>query len=106
MKDFYRESEPWVDNKEEYRRLKREKVLEVIKPICDAFGITDYDYIYGEQHERLVLEGQAIGCSCNSIGATVQELIGYIFVKQYMPETYWAFKVQTKNHIKRHWIKE
>lgn len=106
MKDFYREHEPHSGNKEEYRKLMREKVLEVIKPICDAFGITNYDYIYDEHQERLILEGQAIGCACNSIGATVNELIGYIFAKHYAKETYWAFKPQTLAHIKRHWIKE
>lgn len=28
----------------EYLEWKRTEVLEEIKPICDAFGINDYDY--------------------------------------------------------------
>lgn len=109
MKNFYRESEPtnkdW--SRQEYMEHKREKVLEVIKPICEAFGIEDYDYVFNIEkgRERLVLEGQEIMCMENSIGATVEELIGYIFVKKYLPERYWAFKPQTREYIKQYWVK-
>lgn len=43
MKDFYSISEPYIKDRNEYRKCKRETVLNTIKPICDAFGIKDYD---------------------------------------------------------------
>lgn len=107
MKNFYRVSEkPY--NEETYYTDKRDVILETIKPICEAFGIADYNYIIDRQKgiERLVIEGQAIGCMNNSIGATVEELIAYIFVKGYMPERYFAFKPQIKSALKCYWIKE
>lgn len=39
-------------------KIKRETILEAIKPICEVFGITDYDYILNDEKERLVVEGQ------------------------------------------------
>lgn len=87
---------------------KRLEVLKAIKPICEAFGIKDYDYIVKNegQKEILVVEGTKIGCSCNSILAIEQELIGYIFVKMWKDRSLGAFENQTKSVIKRYWIKE
>ncbi len=99
MKDFYLEHE--TDDKS-----KRDRVLEVIKPICEAFDIKDYDYVHDKSKgiERLVVEGQAIGCGCNSIGATVMELINYIWIKTYAEErSLGCFEKQTLNYIKRYW---
>lgn len=107
MKDFYREHEPYTQDGEEYRKLKRDKVLEVIRPICDALGITDYDYVCNKHYERLVVEGQSIGCAGNSICATVMELINYIWVETYAyNRCLGAFEKQTLNYIKRLWIEE
>lgn len=78
MKEFYSIREPYIKDKYEYREKKREVVLKTIKPICEAFEITNYDYICNEEHERLVIEGTQIGCACNSIGATVSPLIIYL----------------------------
>ena len=84
--DAITEGSSSLDNKEYYAN-KRKTVLETIKPICDAFGIKNYDYYIELDdrdipvRERLIVEGQAIGCLCNSIGATVRELIGYIWIK-------------------------
>lgn len=106
MKDFYREHEGYNPfwTHEEYMKNKREKVLEVIKPICEAFGIHNYDYEV-HPHEILVVEGQRIGCEANSIGAVVMELIGYIFVNAYAKNMYLgAFEKQTLNVLKRHWF--
>lgn len=100
MKDFYREHET-------NDKTKRERVLEVIKPICEAFEITDYDYILNEEKERLVVEGQAIGCCCNSIGATVNELIAYIFINHYAKNrSLGAFERQTLKHLTKYWIRD
>lgn len=107
MKDFYKESEGYNPfwTHEEYMKNKREKVLEVIKPICEAFDIHNYDYEV-HPHESLVVEGQRIGCASNSIGAVVMELIGYIFVKTYAKNMYLgAFEKQTLNVLKRHWFR-
>lgn len=88
---------------------KREQVLKAIKPICEAFHITDYDYIVKEtgQTETLRINNIKIGCSCNSISAVINELIGWIFVKIYCHDNYiGAFRTQTLNVIKQYWIKD
>ena len=87
---------------------KRQAVLEVIKPICSAFGITEYDYVINRaKHiERLVIEGQAIGCMCNSIGAVVTELVNYIWINIYVENRdIGHFQTQTLNVLKQYWIK-
>lgn len=107
MKDFYTEHELVVPNetKQEYRSRKRAKVLEVIKPICDAFEIYDYDYILNENQERLRIENTHIGCACNSIGATVNELIAYIFINHYaVNRNLGAYENETLEHLSRYWI--
>ena len=91
----------------EYLQQKRIEVLETIKPICKAFKIKDYDYIVQEagQTETLRIYDTKIGCSFNSIEAIIEELIGWIFVKIYCKERYiGAFRTQTLNAIKRHWL--
>lgn len=93
----------------EYLKKKRLKVLERIKPICDVFGIKDYDYIVKEtgQTECLRLYDTYIGCSHNSIEATVEELIGYIFIKIYCKErSIGAFRAQTLKRIRAYWLDE
>lgn len=87
---------------------KRLEVLGAIKPICEAFGINDYDYIVKNdgQNETLVVEGTKIRCSFNSIHAVKQELIGYIFVGMWQQRSLGAFETQVKNVIRRYWIKE
>lgn len=85
---------------------KRKEVLKAIKPICEAFKI-EYDYIVKEtgQTETLVLNGQKIGCSCNSINAIINEIIGYIFVKIYCKDNYIGhFRTQTLNVVKQYWL--
>lgn len=85
---------------------KKIEVLKAIKPICEVFEI-EYDYIVKEtgQTETLVLNGQKIGCSANSINAIIEEIIGYLFVKCYCRNRYiGAFRTQTLNVIKQYWI--
>ena len=93
----------------EYLKKKRLKVLERIKPICDVFGIKDYDYIVKEtgQTECLRLYDTYIGCSHNSIEATVEELIGYIFIKIYCKRrSIGTFRAQTLKQIRMFWLSE
>ena len=93
-------------NKLEELETKRLEVLKAIKPICEAFNL-EYDYLIktdGRQ-ETLVLNGQKIGCSFNSIDATINEVIGYIFVKIYCRDRWIGhFKTQTLNVIKQYWV--
>lgn len=96
MKNFYLEHET-------KGKTKRERVLEVIKPICEVFGITDYDYILTNEKERLVVEGQEIGCSSNSIGATVMELLNYIWINTVAENRSFCFQKQCLNSLKRYW---
>lgn len=91
----------------EYLKTKRIEVLEAIKPMCEAFGITDYDYEISETgaKEVLRLNNTRIGCSCNSVSAVVNELIGYIFINRWCRSRYLgAFSTQVKNVIKQYWI--
>ena len=105
MKYFYSITETTgYPTRTEYLQNKRKIVLETIKPICDAFGIKDYDYVIcNGLSEHLVIEGTRIGCCSNSIGATVQELIIYLFVN-YASDRLHAFKTQSLNELKRYWI--
>lgn len=92
----------------DYLKKKRLEVLEAIKPICDAFNITDYDYLIRDdfqQTETLRIYDTYIGCSYNSINAVIDELIGYVIIKHYCyNNSLGAFSIQTKNHIKRYWL--
>lgn len=111
MKYFDNITEPFSIDNREYYKGKRETVLETIKPICEAFGIADYDYCielnkWGSPiKERLIVEGQAIGCMGNSIGSTVRELIGYLWVKSGACDRIYNFRTQTLNQVKQYWIK-
>jgi hypothetical protein len=90
----------------QYLIEKRIQVLKEIKPICEAYGISEYDYIIKEkgQKETLVLDGTKIACSCNSISAIIQELTGYLFISTWRQRSLGAFETQVKNIIKRYWI--
>lgn len=93
----------------EYLHKKRIEVLEAIKPICDVFGIKDYDYIVKEsgQIETLRINNVYIGCSSNSIMAVQHELIGYIFINTFCKyRSLGAFSTQTKNVICKYWLDE
>lgn len=88
---------------EDYYEQKRLLVLETIKPICEAFEISDYDYIIDDMGERLSVEGQEIGCTCNSIGATVRELINYIWIKSGCIDKVYYFRAAVENRLKAYW---
>lgn len=88
---------------------KRLEVLKAIEPICKAFNIKNYDYVIKEtgQREILRIEDIKVGCSCNSISAVIDELIGIIFIEIWCRyRGLGAFETQTKNVIKAYWIKE
>lgn len=88
-------------------KIKRLKILEEIKPICEAFNITDYDYIVKKdlQTETLRINNTYIACSLNSVSAVKDELIGWIIINIYSKNRgLGAFQKQTENHIKRYWL--
>ena len=83
MKDFYRVMEKGEVGAADYYEKKRETVLETIKPICEAFEITDYDYEIKDNGgwcaaEVLAVEGERLTCTANSIAATVRTLVHHI----------------------------
>ena len=80
MKDFYSVMEKGEVGAADYYEEKRETVLETIKPICEAFEITDYGYEIKDngQLEILWVEGTGIDCTRNSIAATVRTLVHHI----------------------------
>ena len=93
----------------EYNKQKRQKVLDMIKPLCDLFHIENYDYEIIEQSEDgyytseyLYLDGQKIGCCGNSEESTFYEAVGYVIIERYCRwRSLGAFAAQTKKHIKR-----
>lgn len=96
-------------DKMDYLEGKKAEILQELKLICEAFGISDYDYIIKdtEQTETLRIDDVKIGCSCNSVSAVVDELIGYIFITRWCRNrSLGTFSTQAKNQIKRYWIKE
>lgn len=90
----------------EYLENKRLQILDLIQPMCSAFSIKYYDYVIDKKtlSETLILDNQKIGCSCNSLSAVVEEVIGYIFVKIYCKDRWWYHKPQAIKSIKKYWI--
>lgn len=91
----------------DYLITKKQKVLMTLAPYLELFGI-EGDYIItetgGELLEYLVLNGQKIGCTCNSVEAIFDEFIAYLFVKIYCRNrSLGAFEKQTLNRIKQYW---
>ena len=96
-----------------YYEEKRLKVLEAVKPLLEGFaGIKNYDYIVelNEKHghcmrEYLIIDGQKIGCSSNSVSACVSEAFAYLIVTYYARERcLGAFEKQTLHHLKSYWM--
>lgn len=80
MKDFYSVMEKGEVGAADYYEKKRETVLETIKPICEAFEITDCDYEIRDngREEVLWIENVGLICTMNSIAATVRTLVHHI----------------------------
>ncbi len=95
----------------QYLEEKRMKVLNAIIPVLRPFGITKVDYEVNLEtyQETLVIDDTRIGCTCNSIEAILQEVVGYLFIKTWVPprilvsDPYVDHCVET---ITRYWVKE
>lgn len=77
------------------------RALEVIEPMAKELNIqvsADNTFLY--------LNGQAIGIECNSTYATVNEFIGYAFLKVWMKDKYMYCEIsdELKDRIKRYWF--
>jgi phosphatidylglycerophosphatase A len=86
---------------------KRTEMLTAITPICEVFGIKDFDYIIeSENHiERLKLNNTLIGCASDSVSAVIDEIIGYLFVTRFCKNrSIGAFRTQTLNRVREYWI--
>lgn len=107
MKNFYTIPENTNPRAEDYYEQKRLSVLETIKPICDVFGITSYDYEVPPKREGecLVVEGQRIGCTMDSIGAIVRELITYIFIYSGCADRLTTSHKSAVSQMTRNWLK-
>ena len=67
----------------EYLTKKRLEVLEKIRPICEKFGIKDYEYkITDTGSERLIVNNIELGCTSYSANEIADELFAYIFVTE------------------------
>ena len=77
----------------------------------EPFDITEVDYVIDEKtyQETLVIDDTKIGCTCNSIEAILQEVVGYLFIKTWVPprilvsDPYVDHCVEVITH---YWIKE
>lgn len=75
------------------------RALEAIEPIAKALNIkvlADDKFLY--------LNGQAIGIGCNSTWATVNEFIGYAFVKTWTADKSVRIPEPLMSRIKRYWF--
>ena len=75
--------------------------LEAIGPMAKALNIqvrADDRFMY--------LNGQAIGIGCNSTWATVNEFIGYAFLKVWMKDKYMYCELSDdlRDRIRRYWF--
>jgi len=93
------------DEQKQYLLKKREEVLDMVEPMLRAFGIYDFDYQIGTYDEEyLIINGQVICTTLNSISAIRDEVIGYLFVNIWNKNrNLGAFKTQTLNVVKRYW---
>ena len=93
------------------KKDRKEQVLSAVLPICEAYKNIvkiDCDYIIDPLlgSEFLKVNGVLIACSGNSIGAIVDELTGYIFVKTFCKNRWMgAFEPQMVSRIKEYWVK-
>lgn len=85
---------------------KEREVKRAIKPLCKSFKIK-YEYVdVLPLKEILILDGQKILCTGNSVEQIRDKVIGYIFAEIYCRNnTIGVFKTQTLNAIKKDWIK-
>lgn len=77
------------------------RALEAIRPIATALDIS-----VAADDKFLYLNGQAIGIGCNSTWATVNEFIGYAFLKVWMKDKYMYCDMsdELRDRIKRYWF--
>lgn len=77
------------------------RALEAIRPIADVLNIS-----VAADDKFLYLNGQAIGIGCNSTWATVNEFIGYAFLKVWMKDKYMYCELsdELRDRIKRYWF--
>ena len=85
---------------------KEREVKRAIKPLCKSFKIK-YEYVdVLPLKEILILDGQKILCTENSVEQIRDKVIGYIFAEIYCKNnSIGAFQKQTLNVIKKDWIK-
>ena len=77
------------------------RALEAIEPMAKALNIqvrADGRFLY--------LNGQAIGIGCNSAYATINEFIGYAFLKVWMKDKYMYCELsgELRDRIRRYWF--
>ena len=80
-----------------------ERAIAAIKPLADELGIK-----VTADEKRLYCNGQAIGISCNSTSATIDEFIGYLFYKVWLKNRGYKIdgrsSVKIKEAIRDYWI--
>ena len=92
----------------EHLKKKRVKVLVTIKPVLETFEINDFDYTFDKDthQETLIIEKTKIGCTLNSIEAIMQEVLGYLFVKKWIPRrSLGSHEDRCIEAITHYWIK-
>ena len=94
------------DSKQERVEVIRKYVLEFIKPICEAFEITDYDYVYNPVREvrALRLNDTYIPLDIGGFNGIVDKILEYIIVKRDVYLTY--YHKSMINNLKSCWLNE
>ena len=68
----------------EHNQKKHERIMEVLKPMLEAFEVKDFKLFLGYS-DYLVIEGQKIWLGgCDSIGAIYCTVLNYIWRKIYL----------------------
>lgn len=92
------------DSPRERAEAIRKYVLEFIKPICEAFEITDYDYVYSiaRKVRALRLNDTYILLDIGGFNNIVDKILEYIIVERDVRLTYY-YKSMI-NGLKSYWL--
>ena len=75
------------------------RALEIIEPIANAMKVqvsADKSFLY--------CNGQAIGIECNSTYATINEFIGYLFLKVWTKDKCFKIPPAVTERVQRYWF--
>lgn len=75
------------------------RALAAIEPMANAVGVR----VSADEH-FLYCNGQAIGIECNSAYATINEFIGYAFLKVWAKDNCFKMPQTVTDRVRRYWF--